>query len=376
MQSGRASRLGPGLVLLAIGWLVGVVLLSLQSPRAAASEAGLVPAVPVTRTLLPNDGVYIARLREFGTIQVITPGSTLYPDRTALADDTLATTIEVSGGHALVLIDVQTGEMQQVAYWGGVRVNQEIQLSGPYVVWQNEVSRSVVRLHVYDRELQQEVFTYDGLAVEVSAKDGLLVWRDYDPQLQHTTLDGYDLAAQTQFSVTVPMTVTIDDPRICSRQWLIYRYDTHYGADGTRGWASIRAHNLNTGEEVVVTERAYLPGAGGGAPHDCDGQWITWIEASHLTGGMFSQHVYDLATRTSRALDLPLSPVPAHPHISGSIVINEETGYDLLTGRSFSLPYGSRNRLVLWHDRIVWWTSPRAGESVVRLYVAAIERSP
>lgn len=363
MQSGRASRLGLGLVLLATGWLVGVLLLSLQ-------------AVPVTRTLLPNDGVYVAQSREFGTIQVITEGRTLYPDRAALDGDTLATTIEVPGGHALALIDVQTGQMQQLAYWSGGQVNQEIRLSGPYVVWQYKVSRSVVRLHVYDRELQREVFTYDGLAVEVSAKDGLLVWRDYDPQSQHTTLDGYDLRAQTRFSITVPVTITIDDPRICSREWLTYRYDAQYDSSGTHGWTSIRAHNLNTGAEVVVTERAYLPGAGGGAPHDCDGQWITWIEASHLTGGVFSQHVFDLASRTSRALDLPLSPVPSRPRVSGSLVINEETGYDLLTGRSFSLPYGSRNRLVLWHDRIVWWTSPGAGEPAIRLYVAAIERGP
>lgn len=381
-RSSKLPRVDVGLVLLlAIICLMGVLFLSLRTPSAAQNNPGQperTDTVLSTRTPLPNSGVSISQPREVVPGGGITATYALAPDRTALDGDIFATTIEVPGGHALVLVELQTGQMQRIAFWEDDLVNMDVYLSGRYVAWQARVSKQdpLYRLHVYDRELQREVLTREGYAKDMSAKDGLLVWRDFDASGEQATLVGYDLQSQTQFTITTPTTVMIADPRICSREWIIYLYDVHYGPGVEPGWTAIRARNLETGEELALTERAYLAGTTAGKQHDCDGQWATWFEASDLTHGTFNQHVYDLAARASRALDLPLAPSPGLAQVSGSIVLNEETGYDLITQCSFSLPYGSRYRLVISHDQILWWSDPRVGGPLLRLNVASVQRGP
>jgi hypothetical protein len=313
------------------------------------------------REVHPGDGVSLARL--------------LSPDRLAMDGTTLAGTFAVPGGSALVLLDLPTGQVQRLAYWPDPNAQYpDAYLSGRFVAWQHERGgEPPVRLHVYDRELQREVLVRYGYGKQMALKDDLLIWRDFDASSTYATLVAYDLRAQRQYSVTAPTSLAIMYPRICSREWIIYLYDVPLDVGLEPTWSALRAHNLNTGEEITLAERAFTgTSSGTGQQHDCDGQWATWFESNPRTSGLV-QRVYDFATNTARELEISVPPAPHRARVSAGVVINSESGYDLTTGRAFSLPYGNLRQAIVSRDQIAWWTDSLADEPV-RLYVAPILR--
>ncbi|MDY7080399.1 MAG: hypothetical protein SXV54_26260 [Chloroflexota bacterium] len=115
-------------------------------------------------------------------------------------------------------------------------------------------------------------------------------------------------------------------------QWVLY-------VDGQNASKhfSLYVHNLATGEDFLLGNQVPHYGVTPSDYYAINGNQIAWIE----TEGGWTVHIYDLATRTMRLLDVPNTSSPGNPSISESIVVWFDKfwrGYDLEQDVLFTIP--------------------------------------
>jgi len=104
-------------------------------------------------------------------------------------------------------------------------------------------------------------------------------------------------------------------------------------------FADLRAHNLATGEDFLVARNVAYRGVGNDYTAIGDNR-IVWVGLD-LNAHTVAIYVYDLATRTTRALKAPYLLSPTNVSISGDFVIWQDEfweGYDLKQDILFGLP--------------------------------------
>ncbi len=328
-----------------------------------------------TPTPLPNQGVWVGPASEVTlTGEDITIEALSNLD---LDDDTLVSRASVRGGGiTIVTVDLRTGQVQrlsQVAERGieGPRISGRHVAWAEYPVQMNDVGQ----LHVFDLMQTREFTVEQGLIHWPDLKDSLLVWQE--SHASGIGIYGYDLATNQAIAIAVGPAI-YSFPRVCSRQWVIY---LKQGLQ--EHWPSIvdlHAYNLLTGEDILIGQVLFPRSASVGQQHACDGQRVAWLGA-RATGATltFEQHLYDLATRTDRILNLPNPGAAYHVLIEGDFLISV-VGYDLQRDIPFNVLWGlppdqiTGGQLVLSNNRLAWTAQPYGGSQ--HLYTAFIIRQP
>jgi hypothetical protein len=329
----------------------------------------------LTPTPLPNLGVWVGPASE-----VVLSGADIAIEALYNLDldgDTLVSRANVrEGGVTVVTVDLKTGQVQRLSPVAERGVEGP-RIAGRYVAWveyplqMNEVGQ----LHVFDLTQAHEFIVEQGLIHGPDLKDSLLVWQE--SRGNGIGIYGYNLA--TNQAIIIADTPAIHSfPRVCSRQWVIY---LKQGLQ--EHWPSIvdlHAHNLLTGEDILIGQVLFPRSASVGQQHACDGQRVAWLGA-RATGATltFEQHLYDLATRTDRILDLPHPGAAYHVLIEGDFLISM-VGYDLQRDVPFNVLWGlppdqiTGGQLVLSNNRLAWTAQPYGGPQ--HLYTAFIIRQP
>ncbi|MER3513183.1 MAG: hypothetical protein C4310_01210 [Chloroflexota bacterium] len=232
---------------------------------------------------------------------------------------------------------------------------------------------NVGELHVFDLTRTREFTVGQGLFHWPDLNDGLLVWQE--GRGGGIGIYGYDLA--TNRTLTIAQGPFLHSfPRVCSRQWVIY---LKQGLP--EHWPSIvdlYAYNLLTGEDILIGQVLLPRNASAGQQHACDGRRIAWLGVRETDATLtFEQHLYDLATRTDRILDLP-NPGAAHHVLIEDDLLISMVGYDLQRDVPFNVLWGlpldqiTGGQLALSNNRLAWTTQPYGGSQ--HLYTAFIIR--
>lgn len=102
-------------------------------------------------------------------------------------------------------------------------------------------------------------------------------------------------------------------------------------------FAKLRVHNLATGEDFLLGKKIPYYGRSASDYYALGGGKIAWVEADNGR----TVRVYDLATRTTRILNVPNTTSPEMVSISGDIVVWFDKfwrGYDLQQDTLFTIP--------------------------------------
>ncbi len=309
-----------------------------------------------------------------------------------LESNILVGSARVPGGVTIVVIDLETGRVQRLTRVAERGV-EGLRISGRYVAWIEaapELGRDMRQLHVFDRSQGREFTAGYGLRFHPDLKDDILVWQEN--REGSWGIYGYDLGAAREFTVAEGPGVR-SFPRVCNREWAIY-------LQHEQGWprvADLRAHNLTTGEDILIGQAPFPRDAAAGHQHACDGYRVAWVsvrteqytgqEVDPTTGKaetvtntrpVYEQHLYDLTTREDRILDIPVHGLP-FLQLDGDILIST-IGYDLKRNVPFDLlsrlPLDQRvgGQMALSNERLAWTAHPPGGPQ--RLYAAVIVRDP
>lgn len=120
--------------------------------------------------------------------------------------------------------------------------------------------------------------------------------------------------------------------------WVIYLV---YTAPGSDEFATLRAHNLATGEDFLVADHialhsGFLPSSS----YALQGDKIAWLDVS--TTNLLSLHVYDLTSRTAQVVPTPpWTGFPTNVSVSNHVVVwldGYYKGYDLRQQALFTIP--------------------------------------
>ncbi len=348
-----------------------------------------------TPTPFPDRGVRVGPVREVILSRGDVTVEELYdPD---LDDNTLVASARVPGGITVVAVDLETGHVQRLTRVAG-RGIEGPRISGPYVAWIEaapELGRDMRQIHVFDRTQRREFRIGHGLRFQPDLKDDLLVWQEN--RERRWGIYGYDLRVNQGFVVAEGPGVH-SFPRVCNNEWVIYLQHEQ----GWPGVADLHAHNLTTGEDIVIGQVPFPRDAAAGHQHACDGQRVAWIsvkmkqqsnqevnptrgssEGATLMTPVYEQHLYDLAARKDRTLNMPAYSF-ASLLLDGDILISKigyDVGYDLSRDVPFSIYPGfppdqsTGGRLLLSNSRLVWISSTLFGVPQ-RLYTALIVHDP
>ena len=232
---------------------------------------------------------------------------------------------------------------------------------GKYVAWIERSSSGATQLQLLDVETGLRRTIWQGRLRQLDMKDGVLVWQEYgEPR---TGLYGYDLSTEKGFEIYqgVKGKASIE-PRICSKEWVIYMNFADLPEPGQVESADIYARNLYTSETVLIGQVPLVDSPTTGRSHDCDGNQIAWASYSNdLQTG--AQHIYDLKERTERILDIPLRGWGTRVVFDGDILLSGGVGYDLDRNVPFShwsddIPIEQRGQMLLSDNRLAWIAQP------------------
>lgn len=197
-------------------------------------------------------------------------------------------------------------------------------------------------LLIHDSEAGKTIRLGDdsGDAIFAAMSDQYVLW-EWGSSFPGSRLSGlYVLALETgqQFYVGNAHGVGIGG------EWITYQ------PSDTTGYASLHARNLATGEDIVITNQLALEGPTGRAPvraaniSDINEEMIAWANYDADTRQL-SLNVYDLANRTTHALNIPnlaqTYPIILNVGVSRTLVVWQEQswyGYDLVTNSTFPIP--------------------------------------
>jgi len=328
-----------------------------------------------TPTPFPDRGVRVGPVQEVilsgGDVTV----EELYnPD---LDGNTLVASARVPGGITVVAVDLKTGRVERLTRVAERGVEGP-HISGRYVAWIEaapELGRDMRQMHVFDRTQRREFTVGHGLRFQLDLKDDLLVWQEN--RERSWNIYGYDLRANQEFVIAEGPGV-LSSPRVCNKEWVTYLQHKQ----GWSGVADLHAHNLTTGEDILIGQVPFPRNAAAGYQHACDGSRVAWISVKSKTitntGSVYEQHLYDLSTRKDRVLNIPVYGLPVL-QIDGDILIST-VGYDFKRDVPFDLlphpPLDQRigGQIVLSNERLAW-TAHSPG-SPQHLYTAMIVRNP
>lgn len=343
-----------------------------------------------TPTPFPDRGVRVGPVRE-----VIPSGGDVTVEELYNPDQDgtmLVASARVPGGITIVAIDLETGLVQRLTRVAG-RGIEGPHISGHYVAWIEpapELGRDMRQIHVLDRTQGREFTPGYGLRFQLDLKDHLLVWQE--KRDRGWGIYGYDLVTGQELTVAEGPDVR-SFPRACSSEWILYLQHKQ----GWPGVADLHAHNLTTGEDILIGQVPFPRDAAAGHQHACDGPRVAWMsvkreqytgqEVEPTTGKsetvttiipVYEQHLYDLTTREDRILDIPVQGLPSL--LLDDNILVSAVGYDLKRDvpfdlfSHFPLDQSVGGQLTLANDRLVWTASPLGGPQ--RLYTALIVRDP
>ncbi|MGC9023535.1 MAG: hypothetical protein ACP5NB_01670, partial [Chloroflexia bacterium] len=315
-----------------------------------------------------------------------------------LYDDTAVGIIVGEGTESqVVIVDLITGRMRQISSAVDTAYKASARISGRWVVWIESIRTPEGRweywLKGYDLEQNHE-FRLDAVPVGVEDMWGdVVVWVEREkspsPYCQGNVL-AQNLATGQKWTVATSLFCSAY-PRIFG-MWVIYMKpgenwdeikDQKYGK-----YLDLRAHHLETGEDLLIGEVPLPPDASAGTHHAIVGNKVVWIR--HLPNYETELRVYDLETRTDRPLILSDGRrITSFLELFGdnALLVEGTTIYSLEDGRllgvidtsavkghlslttSGSGVYVSGNRVVLSTEE-----ESASGEVISRLYTLQLGR--
>ncbi len=284
----------------------------------------------------------------------------------------------VPDGQTVITIDVETGEVQQISQVIEQGI-EYLKISGQYIIWTEptpDLGDFQSRLQLFDLEQHQQTTLQEGSFRYLDIKDDLLVWQDFGGQSWN--IYGYDLRTKQVFTmIESPLFQTI--PHICSEEWVIYLQDepNSQAELNSQMMIDLYAYHLPTDETILIGQVPARNDAMFGQFHDCDGQYVAWINGNFedatlklhdASTGAFqtetqqvihAHHLYNLTTRTDRILNM--QPSLSRVQIDGDIL----PGYDIQRDAYFDtipayVPLEDRmgGPLLFSKNRVVWMASP------------------
>jgi hypothetical protein len=316
-------------------------------------------------TALPYRGVGVATPIEIDLSTVIlqkinTPIQRLFaPD---LDRDLLVAKAVAKEGIFIAVIDLAAGQVKQLIPMM-VRDSEGPYIADNYVVWTEltpEVRDNMKRIQLLDMETGLVRTVFQGNLHQLNIKDGLIVWQEY--RGTGWEIYGYDLQQERELTVARGEGV-FSWPRVCSRDWIIYMRYPRQAISNQLSSADLYAHNLESGQQILVGQVPLSSSPTTGRSHDCDGKRIAW--ASFTIDGqgeksVAKQHIFDLAIRIEHILPIPMEGWGIHVQISGDILIST-VGYDLERNIAFdlfpeNLPLEQRGNVMISGGRLAWVT--------------------
>jgi hypothetical protein len=287
------------------------------------------------------------------------------------------------GRGSVVAIDLTTGQARLLA--DTTPATEGPQVSDRYVVWSDGN-----QLQVYDLQLGQKR-AVGVSAFEIQLAATRVVYRVIENGEWH--IKGYDLVGQKTFSVA-------DDPGgkgipVASKNWVVFqRVPKASTVSGAYYYSTtLTAVNLDTREQIQIGEtRASNRVAMPDGLLAIDVPWVAWATGQL---GESTLHLYNLQTRTSSTISLPMcksqSAAPSgylsKLKLSNGVVLfkcgdypGQYLGYSIQRQVAFSIPIPQIktdvDALAGWAivgDRLIWvWNAYAGAKSDSHIYTAQI----